>query len=414
MNEKFNPNKFKGCRKKFAIPGNANIRRIYIWDVKKQRYIDPPRGNKYEVRKSVKSSQKREEKTFETLFEARDWLNGTITNFALEIKVGGYSIGDLLNDWQRLGWGHLSKSTKIFYDRMFAMFEPLLSLQVEALHPKHIDEWIHLLKSPAWSSKFSSRRETFEKEYGLLKAVITWYIDRTDETKLRSPFKKRHIQMLRMRPAKQKTRKAMYDEELALWLKEVKKESYLFYVMAVVQVHQVLRVSEVCAMKWSNLNLVHREYTVAEHVIWPRVNGASAEILPGTKTNKSGEVFKSFLQRESVEALTALAEIEKNGDLIFNKNGSVLTYRQVQHAYDQAFKRLELPFRGTHVCRHSGATSFLDKTGDVLALQQMGAWRTQQMAMHYGQISSSRAKEATLKAERKADHLKLVSSENVS
>lgn len=101
-------------------------------------------------------------------------------------------------------------------------------------------------------------------------------------------------------------------------------------------------------------------------------------------------------------------------DLIFNQNGEPLTYRVVQHAYDKAFKKLKLPFRGTHVCRHSGATSFLDKTGDVLALQQMGAWKTQQMAMHYGQISASRAKEATLKAERKDDHLKLVGSNRIA
>lgn len=149
-------------------------------------------------------------------------------------------------------------------------------------------------------------------------------------------------------------------------------------------------------------------------MIWPRVNGAPPEILPGTKTNKSGEVFNSFLQMESVRTLAELQELEKQGDLIFTQDGSLLTYRVVQHAYDKAFKRLKLPFRGTHVCRHSGATSFLDKTGDVLALQQMGAWKTQQMAMHYGQISASRAREATLKAEKKAEHLRLVKSENVS
>lgn len=45
-----------------------------------------------------------------------------------------------------------------------------------------------------------------------------------------------------------------------------------------------------------------------------------------------------------------------------------------------------------------------------LALQQMGNWQNQQMAMHYGQIGSSRAKDATLKAERKApaNQLRLV------
>jgi len=373
----------------------------------------PPRGNKYEARKSGKINGQRQTKTFGSLLEARDWLSGTITTQVVA-QTEGYTIGNLLNDWQRLGWGHLSKSTRIFYLRMFDTFEPLVNLPVEDLHPKHIDEWIHLLKSPVWTSKFSTKRETLEKEYGLLKAVVSWYIDRTDDTKLRSPFKKRHVQMLRLRPAKPKTRKAMYDEELDAWFNELRKDSFLFYALAKIQVHQVLRVSEACAFKWSNLNLKHREYTVAEHVIWPRVNGSPPEILPGTKTNKSGEVFKSFLQMESVQVLTELEQMEKKGDLIFTQDGSPLTYRVVQHAYDKAFKRLKFPFRGTHVCRHSGATSFLDKTGDVLALQQMGAWRTQQMAMHYGQISASRAREATLKAEKKAEHLKLVKAENVS
>lgn len=321
---------------------------------------------------------------------------------------------NLLEEWQGLGCSHLSLSTKIFYDRMTEFFDPLGGIQVEDLHPKHIDEWILLLKSPTYAARFSSRRETFEKEYGLLKLIVTWYIDRTDDAKLRSPFKKRHIQMLRLRPPKPKTRKAMYDNEIESWLAELKKESILFYTIGIVQLYQVLRVSEVCGMKWSNLSLAHREYSVSEHVIWPRVNGAQPQILPGTKTNRSGEIFKSYLQQESVKALTNWSQHTKIGDLIFTMDGSLLTYRQVQHAYDKAFKKLGLPFRGTHVCRHSGATSFLDKTGDVLALQQMGAWKNQQMALHYGQIGSNRAKEATLNAERKVDHLRLIESEKIS
>lgn len=342
------------------ITGNPNIRRIFCWDKQKQRYVDPPRGNKYEARRSVRGIQNRDTKTFDSLFDARDWLNGTVTTRQLEIN--GYTVGDLLKDWQTLGWGHLSRSTKIFYERMIPIIEPLFSYQVEDLHPKVIDDWIQLLKGPAWSSRFSKKRETLEKEYGLFKAVISWYIDRTDDTKLRSPFKKRHVQMLRLRPAKPKVRKAMYDEELAAWLTELKKDSFLFYALAVVQVSQVLRVSEVSAMKWSNLNLSHREYTVAEHVIWPRINGEPPEILPGTKTNKLGEVFNSFLQIEAVNILTELKLIRGSSDLIFTQDGSPLTYRAIQHSYDKAFKRLKLPFRGTHVCRHSGATSFLEKT----------------------------------------------------
>jgi integrase len=412
MKEKFNINKFESYRKAVPVAGSPNIRRIYIWSKEKQRYLDPPRGKKYEARLSVKATGKRDSQAFNLLEDARDWIHGKPT--ISSNLTSGYTVSDLLDDWRRLGWSHLSKSTRIFYNRMFNTLEPLFNIQVENLHPKHIDEWLSILRSPDWVSKFTAKRVTLKKEYKLLKLAVSWYTDRNDETKLISPFKKRHIQMLSIRTPKSKTRKAMYPEELELWLNELKKDNFLFYVMALVQVSQVLRVSEVAAMKWSNLNLQHREYTVAEHIIWPRLNGAPPELLAGTKTNKTGVAFKSFLQAESLIALTELSVLEHKGDLIFTLDGSLLTYRRIQHAYDKAFIKLGLPFRGTHVCRHSGATMFLDKTGDMLALQQMGDWRSQQMAMHYAKISSSRAKEATLKAEKSKEHLRLVKDNLVS
>lgn len=44
----------------------------------------------------------------------------------------------------------------------------------------------------------------------------------------------------------------------------------------------------------------------------------------------------------------------------------------------------------------------------------MGGLRNQQMAMHYGKINVSRAKEATLKAEQTRNHLRLVQDEKIS
>lgn len=414
MKEKFNPNKFLGKRKAFAVAGHPNIRRIYVWDKVKQRYVDPPRGNKFEARSSGKISGKREAGTFESLYEAHNWLNGTIMTQNSICPTGGLTVQDVIVQWQRLGWGHLSTSTKIYYGRMTPLLAPLYRVPIEELHPKHIDEWLILLKTPEWTRKYVSRRESLEKEFDMFRSVINWYIDQTDDSKLRSPFRKRHLQILRLRPATQKARKNMYDEELRAWFSELKKDNFLFYAMAVVQVNQVFRVSEVSAMKWSNLSLGHREYTVTEHIIWPRVNGAPPEILPGTKTSKAGQSFKSFLQQESVQVLKELLELGKNGDLIFTTDGSALTYRRIQHAYDRAFKRAALPFRGTHVCRHSGATNFLEKTGDVLALQQMGNWTNHKMALHYAKINSSRAREAILKSEKKLVDLKLVTDSDAS
>ena len=72
MNDKINPNKFCGKRKAFPVSGIANVRRNYLWDKKKQRHIDPPRANKFEVRRLSNSLNKRESKTFASLPECRD------------------------------------------------------------------------------------------------------------------------------------------------------------------------------------------------------------------------------------------------------------------------------------------------------------------------------------------------------
>jgi integrase len=78
-----------------------------------------------------------------------------------------------------------------------------------------------------------------------------------------------------------------------------------------------------------------------------------------------------------------------------------LTYRQIQHAFNRAFETAKLPYSSTHVLRHTGATLFLNETGDALALKQMGNWADLDVALHYGQIMGSRARNALDKASRK-------------
>jgi integrase len=55
-------------------------------------------------------------------------------------------------------------------------------------------------------------------------------------------------------------------------------------------------------------------------------------------------------------------------------DGSLLAYRQLQHAYNEAFKAAGLPFRSTHILRHGGARLLYNRTrGDLeVAKQQLG------------------------------------------
>ena len=107
-----------------------------------------------------------------------------------------------------------------------------------------------------------------------------------------------------------------------------------------------------------------------------------------------GEFYDSPLRSRVTEALK---ELKKNAtsEYIFHNDGKIWTYRQVQYAYNRAFKSANLKFSSTHVCRHTGATAFLNETdGDYLALQQMGNWSDLKQALHYGKASKDRARNA--------------------
>jgi integrase len=77
--------------------------------------------------------------------------------------------------------------------------------------------------------------------------------------------------------------------------------------------------------------------------------------------------------------------------LVFrNSCGTFFSMRQFQHAYDSAFKRAGLPFRGTHVLRHGGASWVMDlANGDPHVAKQLLGNRDMKTVMHYAKRSKS-------------------------
>ena len=407
MTEKLNFRTYQGDRIRVPIVGCLNIRRIYCWNKLLSKYVDPKRGGRYEARRSRGLNQEREMKYFDCLQDARDWQTGRNfkpshdSSFAETQASSGYCVEHLLNDWQRLWWPELRPTTRIFYSKLIKHFEPLFGTSVEALMPRHIDEWLGHLRSPEYAKHFRKTRHTLEKEFDCFKAMVRWYIEVNDECKLVSPFKKRHMKMLKVRDKPTCGPKYMSAEELERWLQILKSDSVFFWALALTQVRQILRISEVASMKWSNLELKTRSYRVSEHMTWPRVKGQAPAILPGTKTNKSGELFTIYLREEVLSALTELSTLPRKGELVFSLDGGPLDYRQIQYRFNKAFEKAGLPYRSTHVLRHTGATEFLNETGDLLALQQMGNWADVRMATHYGKILNTRAREAIDRIERR-------------
>lgn len=408
MTAKENLKSFRGIRIKVRVAGAPNIRRIYVWDEQSKKYTDPPGGGRYQAARATELTKERCYSTFASLNEAKQWMQGRSLAMKGKITSGSrYTVRALLADWKAKGWPTLKESTQIFYEKTIRLLEPLLDLEVEKLSPTTIDEWLLYLKEPEQMETYRATRCSFEKELDTLKAVLAWYRENNARCNLVSPFRKRHTQMARIGIRPNSHEKFMRTDECRTWLRHLRDDSPLFFAMAVVQIRQVLRVSEVAAMKWRYLDLNSKTYRLCEHAIWPRLANQPARIEPGTKNLRPGDSRVLHLWKEICELLAELKKVS-NHELIFSFDGSPVSYRQIQHRYNKAFASAGLPYSSTHVCRHTGATAFLSQSGDIRALMEMGNWAKADMALHYGKILNSRAQKAISEIEQGDNHLRLV------
>jgi integrase len=395
-----------------AIPSAPNISRILVWNSEKQEYLPPTRGKTFFARKyEYKAGKKvRETSYFDSLEAARAWQQGihiNVEEFGAKIVGKSILLHEVIERWRSEEWPHLKENTRIQYEKCLKFYDSILGIPIEDIKPFVLDnlisEWRKDLK------KYKSVRTSFTRELYTLTYIFNWYQANYDEASLAMPFKDRHFKRVKIRESTQSARKFMTEEESESFLRQIKKEGFVFYVLALTQMRQMMRVSEVCAMKWKHLNVKDRSYTLCDHMIWPRIGGAVPYIGSGTKNVKGGEGFELNLFREVVEALNQIPK-HPGCELIFHLNGEMLTYRQVQYRFDKAFARAGLAFRSTHVLRHSGATSFYNSSGDLLALQQMGTWSNSRMPQHYAKVMSTKAKDAIERIERRS-RLRIVGEE---
>lgn len=399
MTKKFNLKVFNGRYIWRPVTGSRGIRRRYAWNETKACYEDPPNGPLYEARRIDTAGGNRVSKTFSLLQHAREWKERRNQNGHSETKRvvinNGYTLKQLIIDFKAKRFPLLSEGTVIFYERLFRSLTSLEGLFVDTIQPRDIESWLVGLTQPEQLAMRRSTRLSFDKELNALSVLLRWYIEENDDARLIFPIKNKHYRkaLVRKRP----TRKVVLsDSELEKWLGILKRDSPMFYAIAFIQTAQALRVSEVCAMKWKHLDLTAGRYEICEHVFWPRIQGRTSKLVPGTKTSQSTYFVPLW---QDVQILLKGMMKFATDDLIFTINGNLLSYRQIQYAYDRAFKVAGLEHRGTHVCRHTGSTIFLDQTQDLQALQQLGGWKSQKMPQHYAKIRSQRAELAMRAAE---------------
>lgn len=370
---KFNPKNYLGKKRiEKAITGNPGISKIWVWNEEAQQYQPPIRGNAYvATRVRTNGITRTEEKsTFATLDLARVWRSAAAVISAVTPSKPSLTFRQVITDYEKHRLPQLRLSTQESYKKMLARyFAPLAGTQMHEITPSAVDSWFDYIKS----LPRTDRRKSFSHEYNLLSGIIKYYADKDDSYQL--PFRPRHKKALKVSSSERPSKSKFMSIEDFLRFRNALKggpDGHLFSAMATVQYFQALRISEVTGLRWTDINWNLRQISITQSVFFQRSKGVSPEIVNGFKNSHvNGGEKTSPLFKESFDALQAYKKLKVQEGLVFlQDNGDLLTYRQIQYAYDCAFKKAKLPFSGTHILRHGGASHVYNKSNGDHSLVQ--------------------------------------------
>lgn len=387
-------------KQKTTIYRKTNEQGIYtIWDFdsKKSDYVIRKRGNRYYAQ--IKINGRQAAQSCQTLEDARAFRALAKTKGIESAQFQKVKFKDVLENFLKVKEGQITISTFEFYKAHCEYLEFFYEYVMRDILPSTIDKWILHLKSPLIRSNFRSSRMSFKKELELLRQVLNHYKDYYDST-FPSPLAMRHKKDCILDLAKynekqaENSRKFITSEDLKSFLQSLHSEAtshsseeIIVFSLALFQCRTGARIGEACALRFSDIDPKSKLVNITRTVQWARWKERPDTISNITK-NKTWRKVGISDDALMVIQYIYVAYKRDPDDLIFSTNGiQILSYRRIQYRYDKALKMAGLPWRSTHILRHSFATDFLRATnGNYMALKELLGHSTIQMSERYGKV----------------------------
>ena len=380
----------KPKRKETAIKGYPGIYKVLYWSETKSRYIDPRRiagckAKAYRVVKRVRhlGAWTKMQAMFDTLDEAREWKQAAIDETAIKHKpLSRYTLGNLVEEWQAWSVGRYRDSTREQYDKEVKHLRYLWDAPVEELDAHAIDSWLQYLMRPEYP-KYPTRT-SFRREVVTLKTILNWYRERKNP-RYQPPILKRHKQDAVFHRGTKQRKVPLTEEQLEdvlTWLRTNSKKR-VYYYLAALQALSGPRIGEACGLMWKDIDWHNQRYTI-NRIVWWSSKSQQPIVREGTKTDET-RVVK--LCPRLIHLLKEWQGISSSVGYVFHNEGKLITRMAIQNAYNQAFERLGLIQRSTHVFRHTFATIHADQTKDIRATQGALGHRDLRTTQHYANVS---------------------------
>lgn len=369
------------------------IRSIWDWSDKKQKYTQRTTGNKFQV--NLERGGKTISASFTSLSEAIRWRDITKLQIEKTPIIERVIFKTLLERFFKHHSMHVSDTTIKTYRDQTIHLDFLNDLLVEDITFKTIDQWIARVTSTEYrsSEKVKSTRFSYIKELKMLNLVFNHYRNyingsyinpilprhKTDVVFDRETFQKRKLASTE----KYMTSQQM-DHVLNTILEQANEspEKQLYYVAMLIQLRTGMRVGEVFALRWEDIDWKDGVYRITKTALW-RGRTIDRQIGNAPKNRKNRTVV--FIH-EVIQQLKQLQQAQSRiSGLIFSETGErVKGFSSILHHYNSALKKAGIPFTGTHITRHSFATDFwAQMPNEHGALQSILGHSSPKQTSHY-------------------------------
>jgi integrase len=387
----------------------SGITRNMVRDPVSQKWIEPKFGLKFNARKYVKAldgKRIRIKRSFESIAEAKAFLSGTSVEKEIQKSNSNgerMTFGTLLEYWMRDWLPNKDLSTQYRYKVYLRHYEFLKNFVVDDIEPIHIDQWIAHLKKPEYLAQCHSTRCNYEHEFTVLRIILNFYSSRFNRN-YRLPFIKDHKEMLWVKN-KPIVKKDLTVEQFSAFTKALRNLTWetqweVIYYLALMQYGIYGRIQDAAALSYESFDFERNELHVNQKVQWIRAKGVLPRVVPGSKTNGgkilspipdlASQVFKEWVVRSGIRS-----------GLLFQIQGKILTYRQIDHQYTQALSQANLPFRATHILRHAALTEAYESCKDLLLVQRLAGQRDLRSTTRYAKVRDDQVAETQKKMDQK-------------
>lgn len=292
------------------------------------------------------------------------------------------AFSDCLDQYVAFAKNRLRESTLQSYELRIGYLRDsmLAKLRVNDISAEVIDLWIEwLTKQP---TALNRGRSSFNKEIELLSVVLNWYRNYLDATYV-VPITRRHRERAIYKPVR--ARRPDYfarPEEIRAWIEWLRDHRKPVYAnLATFMVLTGCRVGEATALSWDAVDLDRHLARIVRTTFWDHWT-KQPKIVEATKTDESNRIV--ILPDMLVALLRELKAQSGEQQFLFpNFRGEPLKYNAIQSAFNAGFKALNLPWRSTHICRHTYATMALFATRDLTSVQASLGHKKREMTEKY-------------------------------